>query len=310
MSDNSKITWTDSTWNPIVGCSKCSPGCDNCYAERMAKRLKAMDKSKYCNVIGANGKWNGKTTFVLDAISKPLSWKKPRKIFVCSMSDLFHESVNVCWIIAVFVMIKRCPQHTFQILTKRPDRALKFFQEHPFNDGLPNVWFGVTVCNQDEANKKIPVLLEIDAVVRFLSIEPMLGLIDLYRGGFSFLEKSKSPSGKSYQKIDWVICGGETGPEARPVHPDWILKIKNQCITTDVPFFFKQWGEYSPTVEWAKPNSITPEKIRWVKPSGKVVKTGIGQMYDGDALMHRGGSKNTGNRLNGKVFEQFPEVPK
>jgi protein gp37 len=259
MSDNSKIEWTDATWNPIIGCSKCSPGCDNCYAERMAKRLKAMDKSEYCNVIGDDGKWNGRTAFVIDAITKPLSWKKPRKIFVCSMSDLFHESVDVCWIIAVFVMIKRCPQHTFQILTKRPDRALKFFQEHPLNDGLPNVWFGVTVCNQDEANKKIPVLLKIDAVVRFLSVEPMLGPVCLE---------------ENIKGVNWVICGGENGPNARRLNPCWILPLHDQCLIKGVPFFFKGWGD------------------SFLK------------------VFHKQNREYQRDKLQGQLVQQFPEVPK
>lgn len=229
MSDNSKIEWTDSTWNPIVGCSKCSPGCDNCYAEKMAKRLSAMGHEGYKSVINNSGLWNGETVCIPSAINKPLGWKKPRKIFVCSMGDLFHESVDPAFIIAVFIIIKKCPQHTFQILTKRPERALKFFQEHPLNDGLPNVWFGVTVCSQIEAGKKIPILLQIDAVVRFLSVEPMLTKIVL---------------SEEIRHIDWVICGGENGPGARMTDPVWINNIFKQCECVQIPFFFKGWGKF------------------------------------------------------------------
>lgn len=251
-----KIEWATDSWNPIVGCTKCSPGCQNCYAEKMAVRLVAMGLEKYKAVI-TNGKWNGNLFFDEKALSDPLKWKKPRRIFVNSMGDTFHKHVKVGWYKAIYDTINACPQHTFIILTKRADRlplACELFQKFWIGD-LPNVWLGVTVCNQEEANEKIPLLIQIPATVRFVSVEPMLGPVDLRyqlhlyghvgppchikREGFHRLGDFK-------KELDWVICGGESGSKARPMHPDWVRSLRDQCKAAGVPFLFKQWGTYGP----------------------------------------------------------------
>ncbi len=189
------------------------------------------------------GKWSGNTFLDATGLGKPFHWKKPRRIFVCSMGDLFHESVPFSWIIDLMFVINKCPQHTFQILTKRPERMREFFTEcvpNPFfidAGDLPNLWLGVTAENQEQADKRIPVLLDIPAAKRFASIEPMLGPIDLFK---------EYPVGKgSVAKallLNQVILGGETGPGARPMDPAWVTQIRDQCIYANVPFFFKSWG--------------------------------------------------------------------
>ena len=236
---STKIEWTDETRNPIVGCTKISPGCKHCYAEIMARRLSGMplQSPKYSMVI-YEGKWSGNTFMDETALEKPFSWKKPRRIFVCSMGDLFHESVPFSWIIEVMFVIRGNPQHTFQILTKRPLRMHEFFTEcasNPFfidRGDLPNLWIGVTAENQEQANKRIPLLLDIPNVKRFVSIEPMIGPISLNSGHLLDIPSS----------INQVILGGETGPGARPMHPDWVTHIRDQCVEANVPFFFKSWG--------------------------------------------------------------------
>lgn len=267
---STKIQWTDETWNPIIGCSKISPGCVNCYAETMATRLAAMSIKKvipslngYPEIIFGR-KWNGKVVFMQQAISKPLAWRKPRKIFVCSMGDLFHESVPFEWIDMVMAIIACTPHHTYQILTKRPDRMAEYFscskdmlisrwenaiykmgicdknddldsvvcyiynrseREWPLN----NVWLGVTAENQEQANKRIPILLQIPSVIKFVSIEPMIDYVRLVR----FLPE-----------LHWVICGGESGQNARPINPDWVRNLRDACEDYERPFFFKSWGKF------------------------------------------------------------------
>lgn len=285
----SKILWTEQTWNPIVGCSKVSPGCDNCYAERMAARLSAIEVKRfadgktadfgpYSSVVSGSqsGKfvWFGKTAFVESALEKPLHWKKPRQIFVCSMSDLFHESIPFDWIDKVFAVMALCPQHTFQVLTKRSARMVEYFEKlkqrvYEWDNGegeteeflitkllddsdsvrvrsaciawlktwnarhlgfpLPNLWLGVTVEHPDY-KYRIDELRKIPAAIRFLSCEPLLAdLGELNLDG-----------------IDWVIVGGESGSGARPMHPDQARSLRDQCKAAEVPFFFKQWGEWLP----------------------------------------------------------------
>lgn len=242
-----KIKWTNETWNPIIGCSKVSAGCKNCYAEKMAHRLSLMEKTEYYNNVvwwdKKNwGKWNGKTHFVESALDKPFRWKKPRMIFVCSMGDLFHESVSFNFIDEVFSRIYQLPYHTFQILTKRPERMKEYF------DGclkiMGNVWLGVTAENQEQANKRIPVLLQTPAKVRFVSVEPMLGDVDLNEK--ELICKSYSNGKLTIGKyLDWVICGGESGHSARPINQDWVRSLRDQCESANVPFFFKQWHKKS-----------------------------------------------------------------
>lgn len=239
MNRNTKIEWTDMTWNPIIGCHKISPGCDNCYAEKMAKRISHMDTwigEQYRNVIGADGKWNWET-HVADSHMDFPKIKKPKRVFVGSMTDIFLHSQSKegrLDVIRLFSVMAAHPQHTFQVLTKRPVE-MKLFIDSYSDYTPPNVWLGVTVCNQEEANFKIPILLDTQAAKRFISVEPMLGPINL------------SPA---LQKgiPDWVIVGGETGPKARPTYPEHIEKLWYECKKTlGIPFFFKSYGSY-----WSK----------------------------------------------------------
>lgn len=246
----SKIEWTDKTWNPIVGCSKISEGCQNCYAEKMAFRMTNLLGQNITNTWAAystvinDKKWSGKTDFINSAIQKPFNWKKPQKIFVCSMGDLFHESVPFEWQFKVFQMIHECPQHIFQILTKRPDIMLKRMENIYFHlrrnypwikIPLENVWLGVTTENQTTANERIPLLLEIPANKRFISCEPLLSDID-----FPWFQDLQPNNGTLLNQLDWVICGPETGPKARPMEKIWIENIYKQCQSANVPFFDKK----------------------------------------------------------------------
>lgn len=214
MSTNSSIEWTESTWNPLTGCTKISPGCKHCYAERMAMRLKAMGKENYRNGF--------KLTLHENALDKPLEWKKPQVIFVNSMSDLFHKDVPVEFVLEVFDIMRRAHWHTFQVLTKRADRLEEL---SPQIDWPENVWMGVSVENQDYTFR-IDHLRRTNAKVKFLSLEPLLGPL-----------KKLNLKG-----IHWTIVGGESGPGARPLDPAWVTEIRDQCVRAKVPFFFKQWG--------------------------------------------------------------------
>ena len=220
MAQASSIEWTESTWNPVTGCTKISAGCAHCYAERMAKRLKAMGQHRYRNEF--------KVTLQPDMLDAPLRWKRPRMIFVNSMSDLFHEDVPADYIAKVFAVMQEASQHTFQVLTKRPERALEIASDLPWP---ANVWMGTTVENADYLHR-IRSLIQIPAKIRFLSIEPLLGSIP------------KLP----LKGINWVIVGGESGPEARPIESKWIFQIRDQCQESGVPFFFKQWGGMNKSV--------------------------------------------------------------
>lgn len=229
MANHSKIEWTDATWNPVVGCSVASTGCKNCYAmTRVAPRLANNPKTPhYHGTVEKTDKgkyvWTGKIGIAdPKTFEKPLHWKKPRRIFVNSTSDLFHAAVPDDVIDSIFSIMARCPLHIFQILTKHPQRM----REYIGNGFLPNVWLGVSVENQQFANERIPVLLQIPAAIRFVSAEPLLDKIDL----------------TSFDKLDWIIAGGESGPKARPMHPDWVRDLRDQCEITATPFFFKQWG--------------------------------------------------------------------
>jgi protein gp37 len=214
MATVSNIEWTDVTWNPVTGCSKISQGCKHCYAERMAKRLKAMGAARYQRGF--------RVTLHQDLVELPLSWRKPRTVFVNSMSDLFHKDVPLAFIQRVFATMQACGQHTFQVLTKRSERVAALSSRLPWP---PNVWMGVSV-EDSKVLYRVRDLAEVPAAVRFLSCEPLIGpLDDLPLAG-----------------IHWVIVGGESGPRARPMQVEWVESILSQCRNADVPFFFKQWG--------------------------------------------------------------------
>lgn len=218
MATNSKIEWTEQTWNPVTGCTKISPGCKYCYAEVMAKRLQAM---------GAPGYENGfrQITLMHERLEQPIARKKPTIYFVNSMSDLFHEDVPFEFIDKVFSTIRLTPQHAYQILTKRAERMNEYFQTRLVPD---NAWLGVSVEDKRYGLARIPYLQAINAKTRFLSIEPLLE--DL--GRFSL------------RGIHWVIVGGESGTKARPMEESWVLKIRDRCERSDIDFFFKQWGSW------------------------------------------------------------------
>ena len=214
MSTHSSIEWTESTWNPLTGCTKVSPGCKHCYAERMALRLKAMGQPKYANGF--------ELTLHEHKLEQPLGWKKPQMIFVNSMSDLFHKDVPSEFIHRAFDVMRRASWHTFQVLTKRSSRLLEL---DPEIDWPTNVWMGVSVENQSYTFR-VGHLRQTGSHVKFLSLEPLLGPLP----------------GLNLRGIDWVIIGGESGPGARPMAEEWVIDIRDQCLAARVPFFFKQWG--------------------------------------------------------------------
>jgi len=292
-----RIEWAGETWNPITGCTKISAGCANCYAERMANRLANMPGSGYDkeNPFGVK--------FHPGRLDQPLHWKKPRKIFVCSMGDIFHEDVTDSWLDDVFFTAANLArQHTYLVLTKRPQRMYEYFTKK-IEDGftwregityvpLPNVWLGVTAENQQAADERIPVLLQTPAAKRFVSVEPMLGPVSL--GGLDFVSNIYRPW-IDYPDVmlDWVICGGETGPGARPMHPDWARSLRDQCVSADVPFFFKSLGEYR---RW----SHVLDEYKGDPPPPFVDCEGV--------LFSRVGKKAAGRLLDGREWSEWPEV--
>lgn len=247
MGDKTGIEWTDATWNPVSGCTKVSQGCKNCYAERDWKRL--------VHLPAYQGRAFTDVACHPDRLDQPIRWKKPRRIFVNSMSDLFHPDVPFDFIERVFETMTAAHQHTFQILTKRPERMREFMCD--MSVILPNVWLGVSVEDQAAADERIPLLLDTPAVVRWVSMEPLLGPValtrietkffagklDALRGLFKWDqgEVTREPT-----SLDWVVVGGESGPNARPMNHNWVSSIRNQCVGACVPFLFKQWGEWLP----------------------------------------------------------------
>lgn len=386
MADKTGIEWTDATWNPLAGCSLVSPGCTNCYAMGHAHRLLDKPGSHYHGTtrkVNDKPVWTGKVTKAPEHImTQPLRWTKPRMVFVNSMSDLFHETVPDEWIDEVFAIMALCPQHVFQILTKRPERMMEYcngkikdgvfvnveylykylpvakdqrlslFLENGepngfIDNGLPwrwpleNVWLGVSVEDQRRANERIPLLLRTPAAVRFLSMEPLVDAVDLnalvgkaikddtvamtredaekrartiapnatdaaidnaikhlMNSSESRVQETclytvdQSPCilpAHDTNKIDWVIVGGESGTGARPMHPDWVRLLRDQCITAGVPFFFKQWGQWMPGVH----GPAEKREYHQFKCTGDVVT--------------RVGKKAAGRELDGEFWNQMPE---
>ena len=237
MGDYSAIEWTDATWNPVTGCTKVSPGCKHCYAERLAARLQRMRNPRYVNGFDL--------TLQPDQVELPLRWKRPRRVFVNSMSDLFHKDIPDTFIESVFRTMTQAHWHVFQVLTKRSERLPTIAGKLPWPD---NVWIGVSVESLDYASR-IDHLRKVPAAIRFLSLEPLLGPLP----------------GLNLERIDWVIVGGESGPNHRKPDPAWIRDIRDQCVRARVPFFFKQWGGVI-----AKSGGRTLDGRTWDEMPGRV----------------------------------------
>ncbi|MEW6256927.1 MAG: phage Gp37/Gp68 family protein [Pseudomonadota bacterium] len=337
MADHSAIEWTDATWNPVVGCSLASPGCTNCYAMPMARRIEAMQPGSHyagtTKVVNGKPVWAGKVALAPEQIlTQPLRWRRPRKIFVNSMGDLFHESVPDEWIDRVFAVMALCPQHTFQVLTKRsarmraylttPFRVDRIFQASwPLGEGSPltpqqyadrahlgppgrkdsvfnrwplaNVWLGVSTEDQRRADERRDDLAALAATGwnTFASYEPALGPIDWT--GWDFLK--------------WLIAGGESGPHARPSHPDWYRASRGFCAPRGIAFFFKQWGEWA--IETPRAGGDLGADLR----AGQVRhvcrdRENDGHFREGDRYMRRVGKARAGRLLDGVEHNGMPEV--
>jgi protein gp37 len=304
----SKIEWTERTWNPVTGCSKVSEGCKNCYALRMTWRhvnnpeIKAKYEGTARKSEAGNINFTGKINMLEDVLFEPQKRKKPTMYFVNSMSDLFHEGVSFDFIDSVFCVMANCPQHTFQILTKRPERMLEFMQEAlKLNGGyslpLSNVWLGASVENQKAANERIPILLSVPAAIRFLSCEPLLGPVEFYKTANAMLADGNRAWDLNdlLSGIHWVIAGGESGPNARPSHPDWFRSLRDQCAGAETPFFFKQWGEWFPL-------DHAEDEQYWSSTKSIEMKEGSIQQY----TMLKVGKKAAGNLLDGRTHLEFP----
>lgn len=326
-------------------CQKISPGCAHCYAERMNLRVTPDGKGGIGNGVPYAADKLDHVEMFLDekVLLEPLRWKKPTTIFVCSTTDLFGSWVPFEWLDWVYAIEAICPQHTFINVTKRPQRRLDYFvslrqkyaveraiatcdwvnsilgqlgKDHfdslvKIPHGLSNVIECVTVCNQDEADKHVPILQQTPAACRGVSIEPMLGQIDLERGGFSFLRTQKSPSGTVWTALDWVICGGESGPGARPMNPAWARALRDQCAAAGVPFFFKQHGEWAPIDSPINnPNDVVRGQRQCVQLDGTHFnRVFLEDVPPGAQWMERVGKKAAGRLLDGVEHNGFPEVP-
>lgn len=338
----SKIEWTDRTWNPVTGCTKISPGCDHCYAERMAHRLAHIEGSGYGNGIDAPnpvGAFDVKLR--PERLDQPLSWRKPSRVFVCSMGDLFHKDVPDSFLDEVFHNIiaathlrdykpfkEGTPPDTFIILTKRHERMLEY-TSRPYIAGnlklMKNIIGMVTAENQHWANIRVPFILQSSFAVKGVSIEPMLGPVDIvkYIGSNTHLCRCgwhetqlyihPSSSGKwfcptcetycqTFPGLNLVICGGESGHGARPMHPDWVRNLRDQCQDVWVPFFFKQWGEYVP----GHAAEMFGDRPGWCKFQNGAFSPSWDIHFGTDVVAMKVGKKNAGRQLDGEIWEEFP----
>lgn len=332
MSGKTKIEWTDASWNPIRGCSRISEGCRNCYAERVAARFSGPGEpyeglAKYVAVTKYAGRefplvvneprWTGEVRLIEEALDVPLRWKKPRRIFVNSMSDLFHEKVPYVWMARIWSVMKLAPQHTFQILTKRPQRMQSYCADIE-TEVLPNVWLGVSVEDQETADERIPLLLQTPAAVRWVSYEPALGPVDFRNlrcntfNAMDGIDYELIDGGPQPSRLNWIVCGGESGPGARPMHPDWARSVREQCQSAGVPFFFKQWGNWKPICAlYGDPDRDEKEngcgELFSLSPSGEIIEDH--QPPDGSWLIERVGKKAAGRLLDGREWNEFPGSP-
>lgn len=336
MADKTEIEWTDATWNPVTGCAKVSQGCKHCYAEREWPRMTKLVPA-YAGRDFTDVRTHG------DRLDQPIRWARRRMIFVNSMSDLFHPAVPDDFIDSVFGVMWACLYgsneqngHIFQVLTKRADRMRDYLksdrreawarsavhhgggidpdgiwdQVMGFDGPHPRIWLGVSVEDQAAADKRIPLLLDTPAAVRWISAEPLLGPVSIFSEITGELLHS---SGDDFNPgcIDWIVVGGESGPKARPMHPEWALWLRDQCAAASVPFLFKQWGEWAPG-ENCGPMARTEETADWFAD-----KWSFGTMtpkeseechFDDEPLLYRCGKKRAGRLLDGDQHDGYPEV--
>lgn len=320
MADRTSIEWTDATWTPVKGCTRKSPGCVNCYAEIMAARFSKPGQwgEGLATIVetphGKDHRWTGAVRLDSKELLKPLSWRKPRRIFVCSTSDLFHEAVSDDDLDLVFAVMGRADQHTYQVLTKRPERMRDYIKSRtrlpdeigafydlptdgsaPIYQPLRNVWLGVSVEDQSRATERISVLQDVPAHTRFVSFEPLLG-----------------PVNADLRGVHWAIVGGESGPGARPMHPDWARSLRDQCAAAGVPFLFKQWGEHLTIFDRDVEDPDWRNCARWehAHPKGRWWNLAGGTGFHGDRVVYvdRVGKKAAGRLLDGKQHDAFPET--
>lgn len=296
------IEWTDATWNPIRGCSRVSEGCRNCYAESVAARFsgpgQAYEGLASFQIIGqgtpaerVEPHWRGGIRFIEQHLHDPIRWKQPRRIFVNSMSDLFHPRMTGEWLAEIFDVMARAPQHTYQILTKRPERMLDALRaagdpdvapafENTYGQSWPpaNWWFGVSIEDQETASHRLPILAQCPIENTFASYEPALGPVNWFETDFA-------------DTLEWLICGGESGPHARPMHPDWARAARTFCEFHGIPFFFKQWGAWKPNATGRIRDNSTGH-ITHMKDSAEMARVG----------KHRAGAL-----LDGVESKEFPQ---
>lgn len=369
MSDGTGIEWCDTTWNPLLGCERVSPGCDGCYAINTAVIRAGNPNPKVAAAFAGlaerrDGRldWTGRINLLPDRLAQPMHWRKPRKIFVNSQSDLFHADVPEEYIAAVFAVMAVTPQHTYQLLTKRPARmrslltshrwwtqfAIEFAERRPSGSSpvsydaegphLRNLWLGVSVESQRWADIRIPALLDTPAAVRWLSMEPLIGPVNLHAHddglrhwlpdfGPEYDDGSGEPvcqahglsrcrQGCSY--IDWVVVGGESGPTARPMHPTWARTLRDQCVAAGVPFFFKQWGAWAPyATHFAADREEQGAWDTYVNLDGTTGQFAIsedhdratnytGNLAEGNTAVSKVGKKAAGRLLDGATWDEYP----
>lgn len=330
MADGTHIEWTDATWNPITGCSVVSPGCTNCYAMRLAGTRLADHPSRagLTRDSRAGPVWTGEVRFNEQWLTEPLRWRRPRRVFVCAHGDLFHPAVPVEWIDRVFAVMALARQHTFQVLTKRPERMRDYIRRKmadapewvgipeigarvllPYEGGWPTyVWLGVSVEDQARAEERIPLLLDTPAAVRWISAEPLLGPVDASR--WLAAAEPDTDMGLSNPRLDWVVAGGESGPGARPTHPDWARSLRDQCQAAGVPFLFKQWGVWSPVYDRdvEDPDWRRCDVIKRETPRGRWMNIAGGHGFHGERVMWvvPVGKKAAGRFLDGRLWDEYP----
>lgn len=335
MSDATTIEWTNATWNPVRGCAIVSKGCTNCYAMRQAHRFSAPGRAYagLTQLTKGGPVWTGKVSLHPELLDQPLRWKKPLRIFVNSMSDLFHEDVPDDFIAQVWFTMASAQQHTFQILTKRPQRMLEWISRHgqaavfagetpEWQDAmkrhgwpLRNVWLGVSVEDQASADERIPLLLQTPAAVRWISAEPLLGPIDLTnlqppnigavfnaKIGYAFPLPRHDP--QRVERLNWVVAGGESGPGARPMHPDWVRSLRDQCAATCSAFFFKQWGAWAPDYAFVRAANVDPATGAGTNPNAHMGPRGLA-VQGANTMFHRG-KRAAGRLLDGRTHDAYP----